>query len=97
MYISKKLTGIGFEEAIEKVTADLMVEKFGVLTEIDVKFNLSKAYVGRAIRLTNLAPQIIEMVINGTEPDGLTQEMLTKRMPVIWGGQMRELGFDEDI
>ena len=42
MYISKKLTGIGFEEAIEKVTEDLKVEKFGVLTEIDVKATLKK-------------------------------------------------------
>ena len=37
MHIAKKLTGISFEEAIEKVTADLKEEKFGVLTEIDVK------------------------------------------------------------
>ena len=42
MYISKKLTGISFEEAIEKVTEDLKVEKFGVLTEIDVKATLKK-------------------------------------------------------
>lgn len=42
MYISKTLTGISFEEAIEKVTADLKEEKFGVLTEIDVKATLKK-------------------------------------------------------
>jgi uncharacterized protein (DUF302 family) len=42
MYIAKKLTGIGFEEAIEKVTNELSKEKFGVLTEIDVKATLKK-------------------------------------------------------
>lgn len=42
MYISKKLTGIGFEEAIEKITEELGKEKFGVLTEIDVKATLKK-------------------------------------------------------
>lgn len=42
MYISKKLTGISFAEAIEKVTEDLKVEEFGVLTEIDVKATLKK-------------------------------------------------------
>ncbi len=40
MYISKKLSGITFAEAIEKVTEDLKVEKFGVLIEIDFKATL---------------------------------------------------------
>jgi len=42
MYIAKKLKGIGFEEAIDKVTNELGKEKFGVLTEIDVKATLKK-------------------------------------------------------
>ena len=42
MYIAKKLSGISFEEAIAKVTADLKEEKFGVLTEIDVKATFKK-------------------------------------------------------
>ncbi len=40
-YFSKKIT-LGFEEAIEKVTAALKIEGFGVLTEIDVKETLKK-------------------------------------------------------
>ena len=42
MYIAKTLSGISFEEAVEKVTADLKEDKFGVLTEIDVKATLRK-------------------------------------------------------
>ena len=42
MYIAKKLTGVTFTEAIEKVTEDLKVEEFGLLTEIDVKATLKK-------------------------------------------------------
>ena len=41
-YISKTLEGVTFEEAIEKVTAELKKEGFGVLTEIDVKETLKK-------------------------------------------------------
>ena len=37
-----KETDLGFDEAIEKVTAELQKEGFGILTEIDVKATLKK-------------------------------------------------------
>jgi uncharacterized protein (DUF302 family) len=40
-HISKKVN-YGFDDAIEKVTAELKEEGFGVLTEIDVKATLKK-------------------------------------------------------
>lgn len=41
-YYSTILNNINFEEAIEKVTAELQKEGFGVLTEIDIKATLKK-------------------------------------------------------
>ena len=41
-YFSKVLKNTSFEEAIEKVTAELKKEGFGILTEIDVKETLKK-------------------------------------------------------
>jgi len=41
-YYSTILNNITFEEAIEKVTAELQKEGFGVLTEIDIKATLKK-------------------------------------------------------
>lgn len=41
-YISTTLKNITFQEAIEKTTAALKEEGFGVLTEIDIKATLKK-------------------------------------------------------
>ncbi|MDD3722713.1 MAG: DUF302 domain-containing protein [Lutibacter sp.] len=41
-YYSTILNNITFQEAIEKVTAELKKEGFGVLTEIDIKTTLKK-------------------------------------------------------
>jgi uncharacterized protein (DUF302 family) len=41
-YFNKTLKNSSFEEVVEKVTAELKKEGFGVLTEIDVKETLKK-------------------------------------------------------
>ena len=41
-YINKTLKDISFEEGIERITASLKNEGFGILTEIDLKDTLKK-------------------------------------------------------
>jgi uncharacterized protein (DUF302 family) len=41
-YVFGKTVGLGFDEAIKRVTEELAKEGFGVLTEIDVKATLKK-------------------------------------------------------
>jgi len=48
-----------------------------------------RTYVGRMLRLTSLAPDIIEAILCGNEPDGLSLEKLRKNLPVRWDEQRK--------
>ena len=50
------------------------------------------AYVARTIRLTLLAPEIIEAVMAGQCPAELTLKRLSREFPVVWDDQRREWG-----
>jgi hypothetical protein len=55
--------------------------------------HLDRSYVGRILRLTLLAPDIILAILDGREPSGLSLEKLTKSFPDDWCEQRRHLGF----
>ena len=44
------------------------------------------------LRLTSLAPDIIDAVLRGDEPDGLSLEKLRKNLPVRWEEQRKRWG-----
>ena len=44
-------------------------------------------YMSRLIRLTFLAPDIIEAIVDSREPDGLSIERLRQPMPLLWSEQ----------
>jgi len=46
-----------------------------------------RTYVGRMLRLTSLAPDIIEAILRGDEPNGLSLAKLRKDLPVRWDEQ----------
>ncbi len=54
------------------------------------KLNLDSSHVGRILRLVNLAPDIQEAILNGTEPDGMSFTRLAAGFPEDWQEQ-REL------
>ena len=54
--------------------------------------NVDRTYVGRMLRLTSLAPDILEAILHGDEPDGLSLEKLRKNLPVRWGEQRYRWG-----
>jgi hypothetical protein len=52
--------------------------------------------VARILKLTTLAPDIVEALINGEEPNGLSLAKLTQTFPEDWTEQRRQFGFATD-
>jgi len=59
------------------------------LEDLAQTIGVDRTYVGRLLRLTSLAPDIIEAILRGDEPDGLSLEKLRKNLPVRWDEQRR--------
>ncbi len=50
---------------------------------------VDRSYISRLLQLTRLAPDIIEAILHGNEPDGLSLAKLRKNLPVRWDEQRR--------
>ena len=61
------------------------------IAEIADAEKINESYVGRVLRLTLLAPDIVEAILGGRQPAGLQLEDLLRRFPVRWGEQREEL------
>jgi DNA invertase Pin-like site-specific DNA recombinase len=55
--------------------------------------NLTERYIGKVFPLAILAPDIVEAILDGRQPIGLTFEKLSDNLPVSWTEQRRRLGF----
>jgi hypothetical protein len=70
-----------------------MLEKgrFGSITEIAEAEKINKSYISRLLRLTLLAPEIIEAILVGDEPPKVTLAALMQRVPISWQEQRATL------
>ena len=63
------------------------------IAEIAVAEKINESYVGRVLRLTLLAPDLVETIQTGKQPTGLQLEDLLQKFPVVWREQrMQFLG-----
>jgi hypothetical protein len=60
---------------------------YSTIKEIASKEDLDPSYVGDVLRLTLLAPDIIEMILDGRQPPTLSFEQMRKSLPLIWDEQ----------
>jgi hypothetical protein len=64
--------------------------RFATLTELAAAEKINRSYVCRVLRLTPMAPDIVEAILNGRQPEAMTLPGLMEPFPVEWDEQ-REL------
>ena len=55
--------------------------------EIATKEQINQSYISRVLRLTLLAPDIVEQIVDGRQPPGTTLASLLAKLPVRWKEQ----------
>ena len=60
------------------------------------KEKINASYLARILRLTLLAPDIVEAVLDGRQPKGLLLADLMKTFPVEWDRQRTLFGFSRE-
>lgn len=62
---------------------------YGTVEEIAAAEKINDSYVSRVLRLTLLAPDIVEAIMNGRQPAGMTLAVLMESFPLAWPDQYR--------
>jgi hypothetical protein len=63
--------------------------QFTTITELAKHENLALTYMTRVLRLSLLAPDIVEMILAGRQPPEMTLATLLEPFPVQWKLQSR--------
>jgi hypothetical protein len=61
--------------------------KFKSVSDLAREIGLDPSFAARLLRLTLLAPDIIEAILIGKEPSGLSLTQLTNQLPALWDEQ----------
>ena len=57
------------------------------ITELAAAEKIDRSYLCRVLRLTLLAPEIVEAIMDGRQPEGMDLPALMKSLPVDWTNQ----------
>ena len=61
--------------------------RFATINELAAAEKINSSYVSRLLRLTLLAPDIVEAILDGRQAEGITLPGLMEPFPVEWGRQ----------
>ena len=59
----------------------------GCIAELARKYDVDRSYIGQILKLTSLAPDIVEAILAGNEPSGLSLGTLRGGVPMAWDKQ----------
>ena len=63
----------------------------GTIEELARREKVNRGYMSRVLRLTLLAPELVEAILDGRQPSGLRLEDLLEGFPFQWDGQSVEV------
>jgi len=72
---------------------DLMAGRVSTMKALALREELARSYVMRVLRLSFLAPDLIEAILNGQQPPELTLEPFRHPIPLEWTVQRKFFGF----
>jgi len=62
--------------------------QFATIKDLAAAEKINSSYVSRVLRLTLLAPDIVEAILDGRQPEGMTLPALMEPFPVEWPSQL---------
>ncbi len=65
--------------------------RFGTIHELAAAEKINSSYVSRVLRLTLLEPGIVEAILDGRQPEGMTLPGLMMPSPAMWREQRDRL------
>jgi len=69
--------------------------QFATVTELARHENLAFSYLTRILRLSLLAPDIVEAILDGRQPAGMQLDDLLKGFPLEWQEQRKQLAISD--
>ncbi len=61
--------------------------EYSSFDELGKAIGVDRTYVSRILQLTSLSPRLVERILNGDEPSGLSIESLRNSIPEVWAQQ----------
>ena len=70
---------------------------YASVTELAEKEKIGMSYLTRVLRMTLLAPDIIEAILDGRQGDGIDLATLADPFPFEWEAQRRHFSFGQTV